>query len=75
MEIGPSSHRGGDRVPYGLVAAEHGWWFPEEGDGLGWDRSNINLLTENAFASCDQAMGATNLRTLLCNIEKAPFQR
>jgi anaerobic selenocysteine-containing dehydrogenase len=59
-----------DRVPYGVAAAEHGWWFPGEGDGLGWERSNINLLTENAFASCDQAMGATSLRTLLCNIEK-----
>jgi anaerobic selenocysteine-containing dehydrogenase len=61
-----------DAVPYGIVAAEHGWWFPEEKDGLGWDRSNINLLTENEFDSCDQAMGATNLRTLLCDIHKVP---
>ncbi|MCK5553925.1 MAG: molybdopterin-dependent oxidoreductase, partial [Deltaproteobacteria bacterium] len=61
-----------DAVPYGIVAAEHGWWFPEEKDGLGWDRSNINLLTENDFDSCDQAMGATNLRTLLCDIHKVP---
>ncbi len=60
-----------DRVPYGMVAAEHGWWFPEEKDGLGWDRSNINLLTENDMERCDPAMGATNLRTLLCNIHKA----
>jgi len=56
-------------VPSGIVAAEHGWWFPEEKD-LGWDRSNINLLTENDFEGCDQAMGSTNLRTLLCNIRK-----
>ncbi len=61
-----------DRVPYGIVAAQHGWWFPEEGDGLGWDRSNINLLTQNEFDSCDQAMGATSLRTLLCNIQRVP---
>jgi anaerobic selenocysteine-containing dehydrogenase len=60
-----------DRVPYGMVAAEHGWWFPEEKDGLGWDRSNINLLTENDVEGCDPAMGSTNLRTLLCNIHKA----
>lgn len=60
-----------DRVPYGMVAAEHGWWFPEEKDGLGWDRSNINLLTENDMEGCDPAMGSTNLRTLLCNIHKA----
>ena len=56
-------------VPDGIVAAQHGWWFPEEKD-LGWDRSNINLLTENDFEGCDQAMGSTNLRTLLCNIRK-----
>jgi len=60
-----------DRVPYGMVAAEHGWWFPEEKDGLGWDRSNINLLTENDMEGCDPAMGSTNLRTLLCNIHRA----
>jgi anaerobic selenocysteine-containing dehydrogenase len=57
-----------DRVPVGVVAAEHGWWFPEEQNGLGWDKSNINLLTENDVEGCDPAMGSTNLRTLLCNI-------
>lgn len=61
-----------DRVPDGIVAAQHGWWFPEEKNGLGWDRSNINLLTENEFEGCDQAMGATNLRTLLCDIQRVP---
>ena len=60
-----------DRVPYGMVSAEHGWWFPEEKDGLGWDRSNINLLTENDMEGCDPAMGSTNLRTLLCDVHKA----
>ncbi|NIO05133.1 MAG: hypothetical protein GTN74_11140 [Proteobacteria bacterium] len=38
---------------------------------LGWDRSNINILTDNAYDTCDPAVGATNLRVLLCNIEKA----
>jgi anaerobic selenocysteine-containing dehydrogenase len=52
-----------------IVAAEHGWWFPEKKDpGHGWDESNINILTDNAYASCDPAMGATPVRTLLCRI-------
>ncbi|MBW1714200.1 MAG: molybdopterin oxidoreductase, partial [Deltaproteobacteria bacterium] len=60
-----------DRVPRETVAADHGWWFPEEEDGA-WDRSNIDLLTDNAYQACDPAMGATSLRVLLCDIEKAP---
>ncbi len=58
-----------DVVPYGVISAQHGWWFPEE-DGLGWDKSNINLLTENSYESCDPAMGSTSLRTLLCDVRK-----
>jgi anaerobic selenocysteine-containing dehydrogenase len=60
-----------DRVSNGVVAADHGWWFPEKEEDLGWDRSNVNVLTDNAFETCDPAMGATNLRVLLCNIQKA----
>jgi anaerobic selenocysteine-containing dehydrogenase len=52
-----------------IVSAEHGWWFPEKsGPGHGWDESNINILTDNAYDSCDPAMGATSVRTLLCDI-------
>jgi anaerobic selenocysteine-containing dehydrogenase len=52
-----------------VVSAEHGWWFPEKEDpGHGWDISNINILTDNSFANCDPAMGATHIRTLLCRI-------
>jgi anaerobic selenocysteine-containing dehydrogenase len=52
-----------------IVAAEHGWWFPEKTEpGHGWEESNINMLTDNAYASCDPAMGATPVRTLLCRI-------
>jgi anaerobic selenocysteine-containing dehydrogenase len=52
-----------------IVSAEHGWWFPEKKDPLhGWDESNINILTDNAYETCDPAMGATNVRTLLCKI-------
>jgi thiosulfate reductase/polysulfide reductase chain A len=52
-----------------IVSAEHGWWFPEDKDpGHGWDASNINILTDNAYETCDPAMGATSVRTLLCKI-------
>ena len=52
-----------------IVSAEHAWWFPEKKDpGHGWDESNINILTDNAYETCDPAMGATNVRTLLCKI-------
>lgn len=52
-----------------IVSAEHGWWFPEKKDPLhGWDESNINILTDNAYETCDPAMGATSVRTLLCKI-------
>ena len=52
-----------------VVSAEHAWWFPEKRDpGHGWDESNINILTDNAYESCDPAMGATHVRTLLCKI-------
>ena len=52
-----------------VVAAQHAWWFPEnENPGHGWDESNINILTDNAYENCDPAMGATHVRTLLCRI-------
>jgi anaerobic selenocysteine-containing dehydrogenase len=52
-----------------IVSAEHSWWFPENKDpGHGWDESNINILTSNAYEDCDPAMGATHVRTLLCKI-------
>lgn len=52
-----------------VISAEHAWWFPEkEGPGHGWDESNINILTDNAYENCDPAMGATHVRTLLCKI-------
>ena len=52
-----------------VVAAQHGWWFPEKKDSAhGWGESNINILTDNAYDTCDPAMGATSVRTLLCRI-------
>jgi anaerobic selenocysteine-containing dehydrogenase len=53
----------------GIVAAQHGWWFPEvKTPDHGWDKSNINILTDNDPAGYDVAMGSTNLRVLLCRI-------
>ncbi len=60
-----------DRVPENVVSADHGWWFPEDQNTQGWDRSNIDVLTDNAYESCDPAMGATNLRTCLCDVTRA----
>ncbi len=52
-----------------VIVAEHGWWYPEIKDpGHGWDISNVNILTNNAYETLDPAMGSTNLRVCLCNI-------
>jgi anaerobic selenocysteine-containing dehydrogenase len=54
-----------------VIAAEHGWWFPEEaGPEHGVWRSNVNLLTDNQ-PPYDPAMGTYQLRALLCRIERA----
>ncbi len=55
-----------------VVAAEHGWWLPEIGaPDHGWDSHNIDLLTDNDPSTYDRAMGATNLRALMCRIYPA----
>jgi len=52
-----------------VIVAEHGWWFPEiKTPDHGWDISNANILTDNAYETLDQAIGSTNLRVCLCNI-------
>jgi anaerobic selenocysteine-containing dehydrogenase len=52
-----------------VISAEHAWWFPEKATpGHGWKESNINILTDNAYETCDPAMGATSVRVLLCKI-------
>ena len=53
-----------------VVSAEFGWWFPERGaPDYGWDESNVNVLTMDG-PPLDPGMGATNLKGLMCNIEK-----
>jgi anaerobic selenocysteine-containing dehydrogenase len=55
-----------------VVAAQHGWWFPEiKTPDHGWNKSNINVLTDNDPRGYDTAMGATNLRVLMCKIYAA----
>ncbi len=52
-----------------VVGAQHAWWYPEKkGPSHGWNESNINILIDNSYEACDPAMGATNVRTLLCKI-------
>ncbi len=52
-----------------VIGAQHAWWYPEKKEGNhGWKESNINMLTDNSYESCDPAMGSTSVRTLLCNI-------
>jgi len=63
-----------DAVPENVVSANYGWWFPEQKEDLGWDKSNINILTDNGFDSCDPVFGSENLRVLLCDISKADDQ-
>ena len=58
-----------DGIDPRVIVAEHGWWFPEiKDEGHGWDISNVNILTDNAYETLDPAIGATNLRVCLCSI-------
>ena len=51
-----------------VIAAEHGWWFPEEpAPDYGVWKANVNLLTDNQ-PPYDPAMGTYQLRALLCRV-------
>lgn len=53
-----------------VIAAEHGWWFPENPDpDHGVWQSNINVLTSSE-PPYDPAMGTYHLRALLCRVYK-----
>lgn len=55
-----------------VVAIQHGWWFPEvKTPDHGWKESNSNILTDNDPKGLDAAMGASNLRVLLCRVDRA----
>jgi anaerobic selenocysteine-containing dehydrogenase len=54
-----------------VIAAQHGWWFPEEpAPEYGVWKSNVNLLTDNQ-PPYDPAMGTYQLRALLCRVAPA----
>lgn len=58
-----------------VVGAQHAWWYPDKNvEGQYWNESNINVLTEDSYESCDPAMGANSVRTLLCRIYPDPDQ-
>lgn len=53
-----------------VIAAEHGWWFPEEpAPDYGVWKSNANVLTNNE-PPYDPAMGTYQLRALLCRVSR-----
>jgi anaerobic selenocysteine-containing dehydrogenase len=54
-----------------VAGVDYGWWFPEEGPEClyGWERANINILTDNN-PPFGPEMGSPNLRGFLCKITK-----
>ncbi len=59
-----------DVVDPRVVSAEFGWWFPERHTpDFGWNESNINVVTDDG-PPLDPGMGATNLKGLMCRIER-----
>jgi len=53
-----------------VVAAQHGWWFPEKpGPDHGLFESNINLILTDEV-ECDPICGAVPIRGTLCRLRK-----
>lgn len=58
-------------IPLSVVAAPHGWWFPEQGGpDFGWRQSNVNVLT-SSDPPYDSRAGSVNIRCLLCRVSPA----
>jgi tetratricopeptide (TPR) repeat protein len=57
-----------------VVAAEHGWWFPELPGEEPWLHgvweSNANVLTQDDPEVCDPIHGGWPLKTALCKVYK-----
>jgi anaerobic selenocysteine-containing dehydrogenase len=57
-----------------VVAAQHGWWFPELPGEEPWLHgvweSNINVVTDDEPEHCNQISGGWPLRGLLCKVYK-----
>jgi len=60
-----------DRITPGVVSAEHGWWFPEDGpeELYGWERSNLNNLT--GTERLGREFGTPNIKAIPCRIRSA----
>lgn len=54
-----------------VVCAAYGWWFPEDATEslLGWDRSNLNLIT-SWDPPYDLLVASVNLRGIPCSLER-----
>lgn len=60
-----------DGIDPRVVAAEHGWWFPDQAaPEYGVWQSNVNMLTNNK-PPYDPAMGTYQLRALMCRVAPA----
>jgi anaerobic selenocysteine-containing dehydrogenase len=58
-----------DGIHPGVVSAQHGWWFPEQGaPEYGFRESNVNLLTGGM--PYDGHTGSESWRSFLCKVYK-----
>jgi anaerobic selenocysteine-containing dehydrogenase len=54
-----------------VIIVSFGWWFPEESSSLyGWEKSNINILTESG-PPYDCITGGVQIKGIPCKIYKA----
>ena len=61
-----------NKVDPRVVDVAYGWWFPEEGPSTqyGWDRANINILTDDSPPYSPE-IGSPGMRGFLCKVYKA----
>jgi anaerobic selenocysteine-containing dehydrogenase len=54
-----------------VIFVSFGWWFPEDSSGMfGWEKSNINILTESG-PPYDSFTGGVQIKGVPCKISKA----
>jgi anaerobic selenocysteine-containing dehydrogenase len=63
-----------DGIDPRVVAAQHGWWYPEMPGEEPWLHgvweSNINVVVDDEITHCNNLNGGWPLRTALCKIYK-----
>jgi thiosulfate reductase/polysulfide reductase chain A len=57
-------------IAHDVVAAEHGWWFPEDTSPESTWRSNINAVLDDDPDICDRVSGNYILRGYPCRVYK-----